>query len=232
MIKIRLAEERGHANFGWLNSNHTFSFGHYYDAHQMGFGPLRVINDDTVEPEMGFETHGHKDMEIISYVIEGALAHKDSIGTGSVIVPGEVQRMTAGTGIRHSEFNNSNDDSVRFLQIWILPDTEGLEPEYEQKYFGDERRGNLKLVASGDARDGSLKIHQDMDLYAALLGEGESVSHDLGAARQVWVQVADGTIKLNGQQLYPGDGAAVTKENLIVIDATSAAEVLLFDMAA
>lgn len=231
MIQLRNAEERGHANLGWLNSRHTFSFGHYYDAKQMGFGPLRVINDDHVSPGGGFDTHGHKDMEIISYVLDGALEHKDSIGTGSVIHPGDVQRMTAGSGIRHSEFNHSKTEGVHFLQIWIVPETEGLEPGYQQKTFGDERQGKLRLVASGDARKGSVKIHRDVDIFASVLNEGDVVSHSTETTRLVWVQVARGSIKLNGEQLRPGDGAAVTEDAQVTIEATSQAEVLLFDMA-
>ena len=198
----------------------------------MGFGALRVINDDTVQPDAGFETHGHRDMEIISYVLDGALAHKDSMGNGSVIVPGDVQRMTAGTGVRHSEFNKSNFETVRFLQIWILPDTEGLEPGYEQKNFGDARCGALKLVASKEGREDSLKIHQDMDIYATLLTKGDSETHKIDETRQIWVQVANGEITLNGQHLARGDGAAVTDEPTITLETTSGAEVLLFDMPA
>jgi len=230
MITLRPADERGHVNIGWLNSHHTFSFGQYYDPEHMGFGALRVINDDTVQPDGGFETHGHRDMEIISYVLDGELAHKDSMGNGSVIVPGDVQRMTAGTGVRHSEFNNSDFDTVRFLQIWVVPDTDGLEPGYEQKNFADARRGTLKLVASQAGREDSLKIHQDMDLYATLLTKDERVSHTVDDTRQVWVQVADGEITLNGQHLRRGDGAAVSDEPTIIIETTSGAEVLLFDM--
>ncbi len=231
MIRLRPAEERGHANFGWLNSRHTFSFGHYYDPGHMGFGPLRVINDDRVAPGMGFDAHGHKDMEIISYVLEGALEHKDNIGTGSVIRPGEVQRMTAGRGIRHSEYNHSKTEGVHFLQIWIVPEEEGLEPAYEQKDFGEERRGKFRLVGSRDGREGSLKIHQDVDLYSALLEGGQETSHSIKKLRKVWVQVASGAVNLNGQQLSCGDGAAVSDEKEITLRATSPAEVLLFDMA-
>lgn len=231
MIQLRYSEERGHANFGWLNSRHTFSFGHYYDANHMGFGPLRVINDDHVSPGGGFDTHGHQDMEIISYVLGGALEHKDSIGTGSVIRPGDVQRMTAGSGIRHSEFNHSKEEEVHFLQIWIVPETDGLEPGYEQKNFGDERRGKLRLVASRNARDGSLKIHQDVDVFASVLEDGDVVTHALNSSRRSWVQVAGGSVKLNGEQLRPGDGAAIWDEAQVTIEATSKAEVLLFDMA-
>lgn len=231
MIQIRYAEERGHANLGWLNSRHTFSFGHYYDADHMGFGPLRVINDDLVAPGGGFDTHGHQDMEIISYVVDGALEHKDSMGNGSVIRPGEVQRMTSGRGIRHSEYNHSKTEETRFLQIWIVPETNGLEPGYEQKDFGDERRGKLRLVASGNERDGSLKIHQDVDLYATILDDGETISHALESSRNAWVQIANGSVKLNGQQLSSGDGAAISNEDIVTIEATSQAEILFFDMA-
>lgn len=231
MIQLRYAEERGHANLGWLNSRHTFSFGHYYDPKHMGFGPLRVINDDHVVEGAGFDTHGHQDMEIISYVLEGALEHKDSLGTGSVIRAGDVQRMTAGSGIRHSEYNHSKTQGLHFLQIWIVPDTEGLDPGYEQKHFGDERRGTLRLVASKEGREGSVSIHQDMDLFATLLESEGVVTHALSPSRRAWVQVADGSIKLNGEQLRPGDGAAIWDEEQITIEATSKAEVLLFDMA-
>ena len=230
MIQIRRGEERGHANFGWLNSHHTFSFGHFYDPNHMGFGHLRVINDDQVSPGKGFDPHGHQNMEIISYVLEGALEHRDSIGNGSVIRPGDVQRMTAGTGIRHSEYNHSKTDGVHFLQIWVMPEEDGLEPGYEQKHFGDERRGTLRLVASREARDGSVKIHQDVDLFATILEAGDVVTHQPDDGRQVWVQVAGGDIKLNGEQLHAGDGAAISDEPLVTIEATSRAEVLLFDL--
>lgn len=231
MIAIRHAEERGTANFGWLDSKHTFSFGHYFDSRHMSFGDLRVINEDRVKPGAGFDTHGHRDMEIISYVLDGALEHKDSIGNGSVIRPGDVQRMSAGTGIRHSEYNHSKTDPVHFLQIWILPEKEGLEPGYEQKAFPrEDRSGRLRLVGSRDGRDGSVTIHQAVDLYAGLLGEGDSVSHRLAEGRRAWVQIAKGSATLNGDQLYPGDGAAVAEETAIEITATDQAEVLLFDM--
>lgn len=232
MITIRHADERGAANLGWLNSRHTFSFGHYFDSQHMGFGPLRVINEDRVRPGAGFDTHGHCDMEIISYVLEGALEHKDSIGAGSVIRPGEVQRMSAGTGIRHSEFNPSRQDPVHFLQIWILPHSEGLEPSYEQKQFSDEeKRGRLRLIGSRDGREGSVTIHQDADLYASLLSDGQEVSHALRDGRKVWVQVARGTVRLNGHQLDAGDGAAISDERSVTIaGASKDAEVLLFDM--
>jgi redox-sensitive bicupin YhaK (pirin superfamily) len=233
MLTLRKAEERGRANFGWLDSRHSFSFGHYYDPDHMGFGPLRVINDDRVAPAGGFPTHPHGDMEIVSYVLEGGLAHKDSLGTGSVIKPGDVQRMSAGTGIRHSEFNASKTEPVHFLQIWILPERPGLDPSYEQKTFlPEEKRGRLRLVGSRDGREGSVKIHQDVDLYATLLGDGESVSHALKPGRKAWVQVAKGTASLNGEQLYPGDGVGVDEPGNLELAGTSEdAEILLFDMA-
>lgn len=207
MLEVRKADERGGANFGWLNSKHTFSFGHYYDPNHMGFGPLRVINDDRVAPGGGFPAHPHSDMEIISYVLEGALEHKDSIGTGSVIRPGDLQRMSAGTGIRHSEYNASKTEPVHFLQIWIVPEKEGLKPGYEQKSFSDaEKRGRLRLIGSRNGRDGSVTIHQDVDLYATLLSKGESVAHELRAGRGGWVHVALGSVSLNGTRLEEGDG--------------------------
>jgi len=234
MLTLRRAEERGRANFGWLDSRHSFSFGHYHDPAHMGFGPLRVINDDRVAPGGGFPTHPHSDMEIVSYVLEGALEHKDSLGTGSVIRPGDVQRMSAGTGIRHSEFNASKTQPVHFLQIWIVPEKAGLEPGYEQKTFAEaEKRGKLRLVGSRDGRDGSVTIHRDVDFYATLLGEDEAVSHALKPGRTAWVQVAQGTVKLNGEQLYPGDGVAIEEAGEIALAGTSPdAEILLFDMAA
>lgn len=232
MITTRHAEERGRANMGWLDSRHSFSFGHYYDPAHMGFGPLRVINEDRVQPGQGFPTHGHENMEIISYVLDGALEHKDSIGTGSVIRPGDVQRMSAGTGIRHSEYNHSHDDPVHFLQIWIVPNERDIEPGYEQKAFPEaERRGRLRLVASPDGRDGSLTLHQDARLYATILAENESVSLPLARDRRAWVQVARGSVTVNGEQLYPGDGAALSDEDTVQIRATSDAEALVFDLA-
>jgi redox-sensitive bicupin YhaK (pirin superfamily) len=234
MLTLRRAEERGRANFGWLDSRHSFSFGHYYDPAHMGFGPLRVINDDRVAPGGGFPTHPHADMEIISYVLEGGLEHKDSLGTGSVIRPGDVQRMSAGSGVRHSEFNASKTEPVHFLQIWVLPAKKGIEPSYEQKSFpAEEKRGKLRLVGSRDGRDGSVTIHRDVDLYATLLGEDETVTHALKTGRIAWVQVAQGTARLNGEQLYPGDGVAVEDAQSIELTGTSPdAEVLLFDMVA
>ncbi|HEY9879950.1 MAG TPA: pirin family protein [Leptolyngbyaceae cyanobacterium] len=234
MITIRPANERGAANFGWLDSHHSFSFGNYYDPNHMGFATLRVINEDKVAPAQGFSTHGHRDMEIISYVLDGALEHKDSIGNGSVIRPGDVQRMSAGTGILHSEYNSSDINPVHFLQIWILPDQKGIEPSYEQTHFPEEeKRSTLRLVGSRDGREGSVTIHQDVDLYATSLKEGESVSHSLRRGRVAWIQVARGGIDLNGHSLTAGDGAAVTElEALNLSAASDDAEVLLFDMAA
>ncbi|MEG4288164.1 pirin family protein [Microcoleus sp. C2C3] len=232
MITVRKSEARGHANHGWLDSYHTFSFAGYYDPNYMNFRSLRVINEDVVSPGRGFGTHGHSDMEIITYVLEGALEHKDSLGTGAVIKPGEVQRMTAGTGIQHSEFNHSQTDPVHLLQIWLLPDTKGLSPSYEQRDFPlAERRGKLRLVAARDARDGAVKVHQDVDLYAAVLDKNSRVSHALGPNRHAWVQVARGSVLLNGLALENGDAAAVSDEAEVVIDAAEDAEFLLFDLA-
>jgi len=232
MIQVRRANERGRAAFGWLDSRHTFSFGDYYDPKHMGFGALRVINDDRVQPGAGFGTHGHRDMEILSYVLDGALEHKDSLGTGSVIRPGDVQRMSAGTGIQHSEFNPDRTQPVRFLQIWIEPERAGLAPSYEEKHFADgDRRNQLRLVASRDARDGSLRIHRDADVYAALLDEGKTVSHSLRPNRQAWLQIARGEVELNGQKLAEGDGAGIRVERNLEIRGRSAdAEFLLFDL--
>lgn len=234
MITIRPAQERGIANFGWLDSRHTFSFGEYFDPNHMGFADLRVINEDKVSPGQGFSTHGHRDMEIISYVLEGALEHKDSIGTGSVIRPGDVQRMSAGTGIMHSEYNASKTEPVHFLQIWILPEAKGIKPGYEQKTFSEaEKRGKLRLVGSRDGRDGSITIHQTVDLYAASLQNGEEVNHAFANHRVGWLQVARGAVQLNDQTLTAGDGAAIVQEDQIVLRGTSDdAEALLFDMAA
>lgn len=230
MINIRHSQDRGHANFGWLDSRHTFSFGQFHDPEHMGFGPLRVINDDRVQAGGGFDTHGHRDMEIISYVLEGALEHKDSMGNGSVMRPGEVQIMSAGSGVRHSEFNHSKTDEVHFFQIWIMPEAEGLPPGYAQKDFGDARNGKLALVASGDARDGSLKINQNADLYASIVAEGDTLSHTFAPAQIGWLQVASGSLTLNGETLSQGDGASISDESAITIKATSDAEFLLFDM--
>jgi quercetin 2,3-dioxygenase len=234
MLTIRSAQDRGVANFGWLDSRHTFSFGNYRDPKYMGFADLRVINEDFVAPGQGFPTHGHQDMEIVTYILEGALEHKDSIGTGSVILPGDVQRMSAGTGIRHSEYNASQSETVHLLQIWILPEQKGIEPSYEQKNFSEaDKLGKLRLVGSRDGRDGSVVIHQDIDLYAAALPAGESVSHAFGSGRVGWLQVARGSVKLNEHQLKAGDGVAIDRETKIEIQGIDRnAEVLLFDMVA
>jgi len=230
-LAIRRTKDRGKADLGWLRSKHSFSFGHYFDERHLGFGPLRVINEDRVAPGAGFPAHPHANMEIISYVLEGALEHKDSLGTGSVIRPGDVQRMTAGTGIRHSEFNASTTKPVHFLQIWIVPDRDGLRPSYEQKRFEDEeKRAKLRLIGSRDGRDGSVTIHQDVDLYAALLGPAQSISHDLGAGRGAWVQVVRGSVHLNGEILQAGDGASVTIPGILQLKGKEDAEVLLFDL--
>jgi len=233
MLTLRRAEERGRANFGWLDSRHSFSFGHYFDPKHMGFGPLRVINDDRVVGGGGFPTHPHADMEIITYVLDGGLEHRDSLGTGSVVRPGDVQRMSAGSGVRHSEFNASKTDPVHFLQIWIVPEKRGLEPSYEQKTFSDaDKRGRLRLIGSRDGREGSVTIHQDVDLYATVLAEGQTVGHGLRDGRAAWVQVARGTAMLNGEQLYPGDGVAVGVADTLELTGTSESEILVFDMSA
>lgn len=230
-LTVRKSEDRGRANFGWLDSKHSFSFGHYHDPKHMGFGPLRVINDDRVAPGGGFPAHPHSDMEIISYVLEGALEHKDSLGTGSVIRPGDVQRMSAGTGIRHSEFNASKTEPVHFLQIWIIPDKKGLAPGYEQKSFSAaEKGGVLRLVGSSDGRDGSVTIHQDVDLYATLLSSSEAVEHVIAPGRGGWVQVARGSVELNGEMLREGDGVAIPASGPLRIKGVADAEVLLFDI--
>jgi redox-sensitive bicupin YhaK (pirin superfamily) len=236
MMTVRKSDERGTARFGWLNSRHTFSFGHYRDPRYMGFGPLRVINEDRVQPGAGFETHAHRDMEIISYVLGGALEHADSLGTGSVIRPGEVQRMSAGTGIRHSEFNHSKTEPVHFLQMWILPREPGSLPSYEQKAFPDaDRRGRLRLVGSSDGRDGSVTIHRDVDLHAGLLGGTERAAFPLRPGRRAWVQVALGEVNVNGETLAAGDGAAIETVDRIELNGKANgredAHVLLFDMA-
>ncbi|MEM9002095.1 MAG: pirin family protein [Cyanobacteria bacterium P01_F01_bin.86] len=233
MIKLRPGHDRGAANFGWLDSRHTFSFGNYYDPQHMGFGALRVINEDKVTPNKGFGTHGHRDMEIISYVLDGALAHKDNIGNGSTIRPGDVQRMSAGTGILHSEFNASNTDPVHFLQIWVLPESQGLEPGYEQTYVApEERQGQLRLIGSRDGREGSITIHQDLNLYATQLSPDETVTHTLKEGRIAWVHVAKGAVTLNGHDLTAGDGAAIAEETALTLTGIGQdAEVLLFDMA-
>ena len=231
MFALRRAQQRGHASHGWLNSYHTFSFGDYYDPRHMGFANLRVINDDTVSPSGGFGTHGHRDMEIITYVLDGALEHRDSMGNGSLIRPGDVQRMSAGTGVTHSEFNASDSEPVHFLQIWVLPEQHGLRPGYEQKAFPDEeKRGRLRLVGSRDGRDGSLTIHQDVDLYASLLRANDSVSYELGEDRNGWVQVARGSVRLDDNELSAGDGVALKGARTLTFEGVDDAEILLFDM--
>ena len=233
MQTVRHAQDRGRASFGWLDSRHTFSFGHYFDPAHVGFGPLRVINEDRVKPAAGFDTHGHQDMEILSYVLDGALEHKDSMGTGSVIRPGDVQRMTAGTGVRHSEFNASETDPVHFLQIWIIPEKQGLEPSYEQKAFdAADKRGRLALVGSRDGRDGSVTIHQDVDLFASVLVGDDAVRHALAADRRAWVQVASGTVVVNGEVRAAGDGVAFEGPQELLLEADGEGELLLFDMGA
>lgn len=233
MLTIRPATERGAANFGWLDSRHSFSFGSYYDPAHMGFSTLRVINEDKVQPGQGFGTHGHRNMEIISYVLDGALEHKDSIGNGSVIRPGDVQRMSAGAGILHSEFNASQLEPVHFLQIWILPEQDGLEPSYEQIHFTPaEKQGRLRLVGSREGRQGSVTIHQDVDLYAATLSSCDRISYSLKPQRVAWLQVARGMVTLNGQSLAAGDGASVVEEaDLEITGVSDEAEILLFDLA-
>ncbi|MDX2014716.1 MAG: pirin family protein [Myxococcaceae bacterium] len=232
MMNIRKAEARGGANHGWLDTKHTFSFANYYDERHMGFRSLRVINEDRVIPGAGFGTHPHRDMEIISYVLEGGLAHKDSMGTGSVIQPGDVQRMSAGTGVFHSEFNASKVDPVHFLQIWLLPDELGVAPGYEQKTFAAaDKQGRLKLVASPDGQDGSVRIHSNTRLYAGLFRKGERSELPLSKERHAWVHVARGEVQLNGQTLKAGDGAALSNEGLVKVEGVSDGEVLVFDLA-
>lgn len=233
MITLRKSDDRGKANFGWLKSRHSFSFGGYHDPNYMGFRALRVINEDEVAPGAGFGEHGHRDMEIVSYVLAGGLAHKDSLGNGSVLKPGDVQRMTAGTGVRHSEFNASDAAPVEFMQIWILPEADGLKPGYEEKHFdARERQGALRLIASRDGRDGSLTIHQDVDIHATLLSAGETAELRLRPGRGVWVQVARGALAANGETLNAGDGAAIEDDAAVTLTATADhTEVVLFDLA-
>ncbi|HYR74699.1 MAG TPA: pirin family protein [Pyrinomonadaceae bacterium] len=232
MITIRQAEERGHFDLEWLDTYHTFSFDQYYDPAHMHFRSLRVINEDRVAPGQGFPTHSHRDMEIITYILSGALEHRDSMGNGSVIRPGDVQRMTAGTGVSHSEFNPSESEAVHLLQIWILPKTHGLTPGYEEKAFAEEeRRGRLRLIASDDGREGAVTINQDARVYATLLDAGQIVTHSLQPHRHAWLQLARGTVRLNGMELKQGDGAAVSKESELSVSAHDRAELLLFDLA-
>ena len=231
MIRVRKAEDRGHADHGWLNSHHTFSFAGYRDPQHMGFRSLRVMNEDRVSAGQGFGTHAHRDMEIVSYVLDGALEHKDSMGNGAVLNPGEFQRITAGTGITHSEFNPSSDQSTHFYQIWLFPERKGIEPSYEQKSFAlDDRCNRLQLVASRDAADGSLLIHQDAQIFLSKLDEGRHIHRNLEPQRHAWLQVLRGAVTLNGQPLQTSDGAAVSDENRLEIVAHQPAEVMLFDL--
>jgi redox-sensitive bicupin YhaK (pirin superfamily) len=231
MIQVRKSEERGHAKHGWLDSYHTFSFADYYDPKFTGYRDLLVINEDRIQPGQGFGKHPHENMEIVTYVLEGELAHKDSMGTGSVIRPGDVQRMTAGTGVRHSEFNNSNEKPVHLLQIWITPQKDGLKPSYEERKFPtEEKKNRLRLVVSPSGEDGSVKIHQDAKLFSTLLEEGKEVSYPLGSDRYGWVQVARGSVELNGKCLREGDGASISNETNLKLVATTPAEVLVFDL--
>jgi redox-sensitive bicupin YhaK (pirin superfamily) len=231
MIVTRPANERGHFNHGWLDTYHTFSFASYYDPKHMGFGTLRVINDDTVAPGRGFGTHGHRDMEIISYVLDGALEHRDSMGSGSVLRACDVQRMSAGTGVMHSEFNHSSSEPVHFLQIWIHPERKGLAPGYEEKSFPNgDKKGRLRLIASPDARDGSLKIHQDVNVFASILEANDELEYRLELGRQAWIQIARGSLRLNDVELNKGDGAAISDESPITLKGIEEAEVLIFDL--
>jgi redox-sensitive bicupin YhaK (pirin superfamily) len=232
MIAIRPASARGHANHGWLDTYHTFSFAGYRDPRHMGFRSLRVMNEDVVAAGQGFGEHPHNDMEIVTYVLEGALEHQDSMGNGEVLRPGEFQRMSAGTGITHSEFNPSRDEPVHLYQIWLFPNRKGIEPSYEQKRFAEEeRRNRLQLVASRDAAEGSLLIHQDAQIYLSTLDDGQQVTHSLGNGRHAWLQVLRGAVSVNGHDLKAGDGAALSDERLVVMQANGKAEVMLFDLA-
>ena len=227
MIALRPAEERGHTRLSWLDSRHSFSFDRYYDPRHMGFRVLRVINEDRVDPGQGFGTHPHRDMEILTFVLEGVLEHKDSLGSGSVIRPGDVQRMTAGTGISHSEFNPSGTEPVHFLQVWILPEQPGLEPSYEQRSFP---AAGLRLVGSRDGREGSVRIHQDVLVYVARLSAGEDVVHALAPGRHAWIQMARGAAQVNGTRLAAGDGAALSEERSVTLRGVDGAEALVFDL--
>lgn len=231
MLQIRHSEERGAANHGWLNSHHSFSFGSYHDPKHMGFGPLLVINEDRVTPGQGFGTHGHRDMEIISYVLDGALEHKDSMGTGSVLHYGDVQRMSAGSGVRHSEFNHSQTDGLHFLQIWIQPNVTGIAPSYEEKHFAPEtKQGKLRLVASSDGRQGSVLIHQNASIYASIMKEGDALEHALDEGRTAYVHLIRGSLVVNGTPLKAGDALKLTQEAKVTLDHAEDAEVLLFDL--
>jgi hypothetical protein len=230
MMKIRKANERGHAEHGWLDTYHTFSFADYYDPNWMGFRSLRVINDDLVMPGRGFGTHPHRDMEIITYILNGALEHKDSMGNGRVIRTGEVQYISAGSGVQHSEFNPSKDEAVRLLQIWIQPDEKGARPRYAEKSLANAPAGTFLLIASKTGRDGSIGIRQDADLWMAKLGNGDQVTHKLARGRHGWLHVAEGEVSLNGKQLSGGDAAAVDEESILELSATKPSQVLLFDL--
>jgi quercetin 2,3-dioxygenase len=232
MIRVRKAGERGHFDHGWLNTYHTFSFGDYYDPAHLGFRSLRVINDDRVQPGQGFGMHGHRDMEIVTYVLDGALQHKDSLGNGSIIRAGELQRMTAGTGVRHSEFNPSDKEAVHLYQIWLLPERKGLKPSYEELALGeDQKRGQFRLVASPNGADGSMTIHQDARLYLASLLPGQAVAHSIESGRAAWIQVLRGNVNSLGNDLSAGDGVAITDENTVAVRAVALSDVLLFDLA-
>jgi redox-sensitive bicupin YhaK (pirin superfamily) len=231
MIQVRKSEERGHFDHGWLNTYHTFSFSEYYDPKHMSFRHLRVINEDFVAPADGFDTHPHENMEIITYIVEGELEHKDSMGNGSVIRPGDVQRMSAGTGVTHSEFNPSKSGRVHLLQIWIFPEKKGIKPSYEQKHFAPESRVNqLRLVASRDGAEGSVTIHQDAKVFVSTLESGRQLEHSVGKGRAVWVQLIRGELDLNGTELHTGDGAAVTDESAVSLRASKESEFILFDL--
>ena len=233
MIEIRRSEERGHANHGWLDSYHSFSFADYYDPDHMHFGPLRVINEDRIAGGQGFGTHGHRDMEIVTYVLDGALAHRDSMGNGSTIRHGDVQRMSAGTGVMHSEFNASGDESVHLLQIWVLPQRAGDQPGYEEKRFDDaDKRGRLRIVASPDGRDGSVTIHSDASIYAALIDGAEQAALPLQAGRRAYVHVARGALTVNGEALTAGDAAMIVDTTTVTLEQGRDAEVLVFDLGA
>ncbi len=232
MITIRPARERGHVDHGWLDTYHSFSFANYHDPAQMGFRALRVLNDDTVAPGRGFGTHRHEEMEIVSYVLEGAMEHRDSTGAGSVLRPGDVQRMSAGTGVTHSEFNHSDSEPLHFVQIWLLPGQAGLDPGYEEKHFGaEEKRGRLRLIVSPDGRDGSLTIHQDASIYATIVDYGDRLEHKLDPGRHAWVQVMRGNVVLNDLDLVRGDGVAVSDEPAITLEGRGESELLLLDLA-
>jgi hypothetical protein len=231
MLQIRKGNDRGLADYGWLKSYHSFSFAHYYDPEHMGFGPLRVINEDRVSPGRGFGTHGHRDMEIISYVLSGSLAHKDSMGNGSALRYGDVQRMSAGTGVTHSEYNHSDKDSVHFLQIWVEPNVKGIAPSYEEKHFDAEsKKGRLRLIASPDGRDGSVLIHQDASIYASILNDDDQIRHELAPGRIAYLHVVQGKVSANGTELGSGDALKVSGESALTLTQGEKAEVLLFDL--